>query len=85
MEILMNTATSRVIEALESGQELTAKQIAARYKVSNPHNVIHTLRNQGYAIYLNSRTNSKGETTKKYRLGTPSRSMLAAWKQRGLA
>jgi LEA14-like dessication related protein len=81
----MSTASNRVLKALESGQELTAKQIASRYKVSNPHNVIHNLRSQGYAIYLNDRTNSKGETSKKYRLGTPSRSMIAAWKMQGLA
>ena len=81
----MNTATDKVLGALENGQELTAKQISARYKVSNPHNVIHSLRNKGYAIYLNDRTNSKGKTTKKYRLGTPSGSMIAAWKLQGLA
>jgi LEA14-like dessication related protein len=81
----MTTATTRVLTALESGQELTAKQIAARYKVSNPYSVIHYLRNKGYAIYLNNRKNASGVETKKYRLGTPSRSMLAKWAAKGLA
>ena len=39
--------------------------------------MIRSLREKGYAIYLNERTNSKGEVTAKYRLGTPSRKMVS--------
>lgn len=80
----MSSATSKVLNALGNGQELTAKQIAARYKV-NPYAVIQTLRKSGHAIYLNERKNYKGETVNKYRLGTPSRSMLANWAVKGTA
>ena len=62
--------TQRVLKALEAGQELTSKQIKARYKAANPADVIFRLREQGYAIYLNARKGYKGDTLMKYRLGT---------------
>ena len=72
------TKTDSVLAALQNGEELTAAQIKARFAVGNPHEVIRSLRESGHAIYLNARTNSKGEVTQKYRLGTPSRAMVAA-------
>ena len=74
----MTTKTEKVINALESGVELTAKQITARYGVANPRAVISSLRMQGYPVFLNQRTNSFGETYSKYRLGTAPRSVVAA-------
>jgi hypothetical protein len=75
----MNTKTNRVFEALVlNGEELTAKQISSRYNAANPHDTIYQIRNQGYAIYLNERTDSKGRVTKKYRHGAPSRAIVAA-------
>jgi hypothetical protein len=71
------TKVEKVLEALKSGQELTAKQISHRYGVQ-PHNTVYVLRQAGYPIYLNDRTNSLGDTYKKYRLGTPTRSVVAA-------
>lgn len=69
----------RVFEALVvNKEELTAKQIAARYNVANPYDAIYQIRNQGYAIYLNECVNSKGYVTLKYRHGTPSRQLIAA-------
>ena len=72
------TKTEKVITALKSGDELTAKQITARYGVANPRAVISSLRMQGYPVFLNQRTNSLGETYSKYRLGTAPRSVVAA-------
>lgn len=74
-----DSAVDRVYEALVvKREELTAKQIAARYNIANPHDTIYTLRMEGYPIYLNQRTDSKGRVTHKYRLGTPSRKVIAA-------
>lgn len=70
--------SEKVLSALEAGEELTAKQIRARFSARNPHAVINNLRNDGYPIYLNKRVDSVGRVTHKYRLGTPSRSVLAA-------
>ena len=51
------TKTAKVIAALESGVELTGKQIESRYNVANARALISSLRMQGYAVYLNKRTN----------------------------
>ncbi len=72
------TKTAKVIAALESGVELTGKQIESRYNVANARALISSLRMQGYSVYLNRRTNSFGDTYSKYRLGTPSRAVVAA-------
>jgi Helix-turn-helix domain len=64
----MNTATSKVLTALENGHQLTAAQISSRYKVANPHDVIYKLRNKGYEIMLGTHVNSKGAVTRKYSL-----------------
>lgn len=72
------TQTARVLTALQNGEELTAKQISSRFNVANPHDVVYQLRNQGYCIYLNEKTNSKGDVKGKYRIGTPSRALIAA-------
>lgn len=70
--------TQKVLEALKSGEQLTAKQISHRFNISNPHNAIYELRQSGYPIYLNERKNAAGNTVSKYRLGTPSRKLIAA-------
>ena len=73
------TQATRVATALETGAELTAKQISARYGVRNVRAVISQLRTEGYSIFLNKRVSSfDGETYLKYRLGTAPRSVVAA-------
>lgn len=69
---------SRVLEALKSGEQLTAKQIGARFNVKNPTATISDIRLSGFAIYANKHTDTKGRATTKYRLGTPSRALVAA-------
>ena len=81
------TKTAKVIAALENGAELTAKQIEARYSVGNARALISSIRMQGYPVYLNKRVSTfNGETYSKYRLGTPTRSVVAAgYQARALA
>ena len=69
---------SRVLEALRKGEELTAKQIAARFGVKIPTATVSDLRFAGFAIYANQRKDTKGRMTTKYRLGSPSRAVVAA-------
>ena len=76
------TQATRVATALETGAELTAKQISARYGVKNVRAVISQLRTEGYSIFLNKRVSSfDGETYLKYRIGTAPRSVVAAGHQ----
>jgi predicted ArsR family transcriptional regulator len=70
----------RVLEVLRAGEQLSARQIANRFGVANPTALISDLRMSGYAIYLNE--GSKDERGRvrasKYRLGNPSRQVIAA-------
>ena len=71
--------SSRVLDALMNGEQLTVKQIRSRYGVANPTALVDSLRQSGgFAIYSNARTNSKGETRNFYRMGTPSKAVIAA-------
>lgn len=72
------TKASKLLNALKQGDELTAAQISQRFGAGNPAAEVARLREQGYAIYANQRTDTKGRTTTKYRLGTPSRAVVAA-------
>ena len=75
---MTETKQTRVLMALQSGEELTAKQITARFGVANPTATISDIRFAGYAVYANKHTDTKGRVTTKYRLGTPSRELVAA-------
>jgi predicted transcriptional regulator len=72
------TKQARVLEALQSGEQLTAKQIGARFNVKNPTATISSIRLSGFAVYANQHKDTKGRVTTKYRLGTPSRAIVAA-------
>ncbi len=72
------TKQERLIEALQNGEELTAKQINYRFDIANPTASVSALRFLGYAVYANKRTNKRGDTFTKYRLGRPSRAVVAA-------
>ena len=72
------TKQARVLEALQSGEQLTAKQISARFGVKNPTATISDIRFAGYAVYANTHRDTKGRVSTKYRLGKPSREIVAA-------
>jgi predicted ArsR family transcriptional regulator len=73
------TKETRVLEALRTNTTgLTAAQIEARFGVGNARSTVSALRMKGYAIYANQRTDTKGRTKTFYRLGTPSRAVVAA-------
>jgi predicted ArsR family transcriptional regulator len=73
------TKSERLVEALKKGEQLTAKQIKARFDIANPTATVSDLRlNSGFAIYANEHTDTKGRVSVKYRLGNPSREVVAA-------
>lgn len=74
----MNQKT-KLRKAFFADQQLTAKQITARFGIASPSKVVSQLRlEDGLPIYLNKHTDTKGRVTHKYRLGTPSRAVIAA-------
>ena len=73
------TKTERLLEVLQNGESLTAKQISARFGIANPTATVSDLRLRGgFAVYANQHTDTKGRQTTKYRLGRPSREVVAA-------
>lgn len=73
------TQKQRLASAFSNGAELTSKQIRSQFKIASPTKVVSQLRlEDGMSIYLNTRTDTKGRVTQKYRLGTPSRAIVAA-------
>lgn len=72
------TKKARLLEALRSGEQLTAKQIGARFGIANPTATVSDLRFDGFAVYGNPSKLSDGTTVTRYRLGTPSRAIVAA-------
>jgi len=75
----MMTKSERLVEALKTGEKMTAAQIKARFGIANPTATVSSLRlNGGYSIYGNPAKDSKGRAVTKYRLGTPSRAVIAA-------
>jgi len=70
--------TQRLLEALQWGDEVTAGQARQRFGIQNVRAAAHHLRQQGYAVYGNSKTDSRGRKVTRYRLGAPSRAVVAA-------
>jgi hypothetical protein len=80
-ENMSNTTNrQRVLAALQTAPRgLTSAQLKARTGAGNPNAEISRLRmDEGYSIYANQRKNSKGQVRTYYRLGTPSRKVIAA-------
>jgi hypothetical protein len=72
------TKSSKLLSALQAGEQLTSAQISARFDIKNPRATVSSLRFQGYAIYANQHSDTKGRETTKYRLGRPSKELIAA-------
>ena len=57
---------------------LTANKMQSVFGAANPGALVDQLRKEGHAIYLNTRINANGEKVSFYRLGTPTKRMVAA-------
>jgi chromosome segregation and condensation protein ScpB len=78
LNVKSDSKQARVLSALEAVEKgLTAKQIEARFG-GNATATVSDLRFKGFPIYANKHTDSKGRTKTFFRLGTPSRKVLAA-------
>ena len=75
---MTTTKNERVLSALQSGRTLSSAQLKSHFGVGNPQSVIQSLRFEGFPIYLNTVTDTKGRSRNVYRLGTASRALIAA-------
>mgnify|MGYP003336362179 FL=1 len=73
-----STKTGKLLNALRSGEQLTEGQIRVRFNLKNPRATISNIRYAGYAVYANQHKDTCGRTTTKYRIGKPSREVVAA-------
>ncbi len=72
------TMESKVLTALQNGRTLSSAQLRSQFGAGNPQAVIQALRFKGFPIYLNTVTDTKNRSRNVYRLGTPSRAVIAA-------
>lgn len=72
------TIKSKVLTALQNGRTLSSAQLRSQFGAGNPQSVIQSLRFEGFPIYLNTVSDTKGRSRNVYRLGTPSRAVIAA-------
>ena len=76
----MASMKNKILASLKSGNQVSAKQFAARFGTSTAtvSARVADLRSEGYSIYNNLYTDTKGRETNKYRIGTPTRATIAA-------
>ncbi len=77
----MKSTKARVLAYLSKDSDyntLTPQKMQSVFGVANPSATINELRNEGHAIYLNSRINANGDKVSFYRLGSPTKRMVAA-------
>jgi hypothetical protein len=78
---VMKSTKARVLAYLSKDSEyntLTPQKMQSVFGVANPSATINELRNEGNAIYLNSRINANGDKVSFYRLGSPTKRVVAA-------
>ena len=67
------TKKAKVLNLLSKGKNVTWKTLRTRFDLNSPTAMIHTLRKEGHAIYRNMTPSGVA-----FRLGTPTKSMIAA-------
>jgi hypothetical protein len=72
------TKTFKVFTALRSGDTLTPAEAKQRFGVGNLAAEASRLRQQGFAVYANTRKAGNGVKVTEYVLGKPSRKIVAA-------
>ena len=77
----MKSAKAKVLAYLSKDSEyntLTVTKMQSVFGIANPSATINELRNEGHAIYLNTRINANGDKVSFYRLGQPTKRLVAA-------
>lgn len=72
------TKTYKLFSALNSGEVVTASQAAKRFGIKNISAEVSRIRQNGFAVYADTRKAGNGVTVTEYKLGKPSRKIVAA-------
>jgi hypothetical protein len=78
IKINPETKTHKLFTALQAGEKLTASQAEKRFGIKNISAEVSRVRQAGYAVYANKRTAGNHVEVTEYRLGNPSRELIAA-------
>lgn len=73
-----SSVAARILKFLKTGADITETQAQSRFGIVNVRARMSELRQAGFSIYLNEKVTAAGRTIKTYRLGTPTRLMVAA-------
>jgi len=72
------TKTFKLFTALSNGEKISASQAHKRFGIKNISAEVSRVRQAGFAVYANSRKAGNGVQVTEYRIGTPSRKLVAA-------
>lgn len=78
MRISENTKTHKLFTALQSGESVSPSQAEKRFGIKNMSADVSRIRAAGYAVYANRRTAANNVAVTEYRIGKPSRALIAA-------
>jgi hypothetical protein len=78
MRISENTKTFKLFTALSNGEKISASQAHKRFGIKNISAEVSRVRQAGFAVYANSRKAGNGVQVTEYRIGKPSRKIVAA-------
>jgi hypothetical protein len=76
--IKRKTKTERLLAFLKNGGSITEGQAKTRFGIANMDAMASNLRFKGYPVYRNRKTFNSGHTAPVFRLGTPTRRVIAA-------
>lgn len=71
------TKTFKLFQALYNGEKVTQSQAEKRFGIKNISAEASRIRQNGYAVYSNTRVAGNGVTVTEYEMGRPSREIVA--------
>lgn len=74
----VNSKTSKLLTAMQMGETLTQSQAEKRFGIKNIRAEATRIRQAGFAVYANRRVAGNHARVTEYRIGTPSRELIAA-------
>jgi len=72
------TKTYKLFSALHSGETVSASQAQHRFGIKNISAEVSRIRQAGFAVYAYSRKAGNGVKVTEYKIGKPSRKIVAA-------
>ena len=78
MRISENTKTFKLFTALQAGESVSPSQAAKRFGIKNISAEVSRIRQSGFAVYANRRMAKNHVEVTEYRIGKPSRKIVAA-------